>query len=226
MRTLAAGLAPGLVTGVVVGGLGSRLAMRALAMTSPAARGFETNFGATVGDVTPSGTLALLIIGGVVGMFGGLLFLAIRGLLPRSPWLGGLVFGLVLLALSGRLLVDPNNLDFVILSPLPLAVALFGALPVVFGLCYVQLAHRVEPVIKRTRRIGLLTVLVVVGLAPMALLGEFGVLVLGSAALVAWLGPSVTPQVRRTVRAVGACLLAGLVVWRGAVFVAGLIDLF
>src|SRR5262245_30750445 len=193
--------------------------MRVLAMSSPQARGFETDFGATVGAITPSGTLALLIIGAVVGMFGGLIYLAIRGLLPRSPWLGGLVFGVVLLALSGRLLVEPNNLDFVILSSLPLAVALFGTIPVVFGIGFVRLARRVEPAIMRTRRIGLLTVLVVVGLAPMALLGGFGVLVLGIAVLVAWFGPSVTPQVRRTVRAVGACVLAGLVVWRGAVFV-------
>ena len=50
---LAVGMLPGLVVGVIVGGLGSRLAMRVMAMTSvDAAIGLETDFGATIGDIT------------------------------------------------------------------------------------------------------------------------------------------------------------------------------
>jgi len=224
-RTLARGMAPGLVAGVIVGGLGSRLAMRVLATTSPLARGFETDFGATVGEITAGGTLFLLILGGLLGMIGGILYLAIRGVLPRNAWLAGVAFGVVLLALSGRLLVDPNNLDFVILSPLPVAVALFSALPLVFGLVFVPLARWMEPAILGTRLVGLLIPLVLVGLAPLALAGGFGLLALGVTLLVAWARPSVGPGTRTAVRLVGSALLAAVVVWRGALFVAGLIEL-
>jgi hypothetical protein len=218
-------MAPGLVAGVIVGGLGSRLAMRVLAATSPLARGFETDFGATVGEITAGGTLFLLILGGLLGMIGGILYLAVRGLLPRSAWLAGSAFGVVLLALSGRLLVDPNNLDFVILSPLPLAVVLFSALPLVFGLALVPLARWMEPAILGNDRVGLLIALVLIGLAPLALAGGFGLLALGITLLVSWAGPSVGSGMRTAVRLVGSVLLAAVVVWRGALFVAGLIEL-
>ena len=58
---------PGLIVGLIVGGIGSRAAMRLMAMTSPAARGLETDFGATVGEITLGGTLSLLLSRRIAG---------------------------------------------------------------------------------------------------------------------------------------------------------------
>jgi hypothetical protein len=224
-RALASGMLPGLVVGVVVGGLGSRRAMRIMAMASPAARGFTTDFGATVGEITAGGTLFLLILGGLLGMIGGIVYVAIRGVLPWRGWLGGLAFGVVLLALFGRLLVVPDNPDFVILSPAGLAVAMFSALPVVFGLGFVPLAERLRPRILRTRHLAAVTTAVALGLVPFVALGGLGLMFAAAALIVCWLAPSVDSSQRKTLRRAGALLLAGLVVWRGVVFVLGVVEI-
>jgi hypothetical protein len=223
-RALATGMLPGLVVGVLVGGLGSRLAMRIMAMTSPAARGFTTDFGATVGDVTAGGTVFLLILGGLLGMIGGIVYVAVRGVLPWRGWLGGLAFGVVLLALFGRLLVVPDNPDFLALSPAGLAVAMFGVLPVAFGLAFVPLAERLRPHIQGTRHAVAVMLLVALGLVPFVLLGGLGLLIASGAVIVSWLGPTMGPTDRRALRRAWAALLVGLVVWRGAVFVLGVLE--
>ena len=223
---LAKGMLPGLIVGVLVGGIGSRLIMRIMTLTSvPAVRGVETDFGATVGKITLGGTVFLLILGGVVGIAGGILYLAIRRLLPRGEWLKGLVFGILLLALIGRFLVDPGNTDFLILSPAGLAVALFSALPILFGLAFVPLYRILEPKISAVRRPALLIIPVLIGLVPLGLAGGVGVLVIAVALLVWAVGPSVGDRETRALRVIGGVLLAGLAIWRGAMFIAGVADI-
>jgi hypothetical protein len=221
-RSLAKGMLPGLVAGLIVGGVGSRLAMRIMALTSaPAARGLETDFGATVGEITVGGTFFLLIAGSVLGMAGGILYLAIRRLLPGNWWLEGLVFGLLLLALAGRVLVDPGNSDFVILSPAGLAVAMFAALPILYGLLFVPLQRFLELKIAGVRRPALLIVAVAAALLPLVLLGGLGLIVIAGSLLVWVLMNSIGEREKRLLRQAGYALLVGLVVWRGAVFVSG-----
>jgi hypothetical protein len=224
--SLTKGMLPGLIAGVIVGGLGSRLAMRVMAVTSaPAATGLKTDFGATVGEITKPGTIFLLILGAILGVGGGIAYLALRKLLPGRGWTQGLVFGLLLLALVGRLLVDPGNPDFRILSPAGLAVAMFSALPILFGLLFVPLYDRLVPAISSVRRPVLLLPAVLVGLAPLALLGGLGVLVIAGAILVWGFARSVGETTKRALRVSGSVLVVGVALWRGALFVSGIADI-
>jgi hypothetical protein len=224
-RTLAFGMLPGFVAGLIVGGFGSRLAMRVMALTSPAARGFETDFGATIGKITPGGTLFLLIAGSVLGMLGGILYLAVRPVLPGRGVVRGLVFGGLLLALLGRFLVDPGNPDFVILEPAGLAVAMFAALPILYGLLFVPLAEWLEPRIARVRRPLLLIVPVLIGLAPLVLAGGLGIAVIAGV-VVAWvIKGSIQEQGLPFLRVAGVVGLGSLGVWRGVLFLTGVLDI-
>jgi hypothetical protein len=224
---LAKGMLPGLIAGVIAGGLGSRLAMRIMAVTSaPAATGLQTDAGATVGEITGPGTVFLLILGGVLGIAGGLAYLALRGLLPgKGWWIQGLAFGVLVLALAGRFLVEPDNPDFLILSPAGLAVAMFAALPIVFGLLFVPLHRWLEPAIGRVRRPLLLLPGVLLGLAPLIFIGGVGVLVVAGVLLLWSLGPLIREQGKRALRTGGSVLVGGLAIWRGALFVIGVADI-
>jgi hypothetical protein len=224
-QALAKGMLPGLIVGLVVGGLGSRAAMRVMAMTSPGARGFETDFGATVGEITTSGTLVLLIAGSVLGMLGGIAYLAIRPLIPGTPWVKGLIFGMVLLALTGRLLVAPDNPDFVILSPTGLAVSMFAALPILFGLLFVPLAERLEPLVAGVRRPGLVILLVTLGLVPLILAGGLGLIVIAGSFIVWAINDSIGARERRVLRIAAYVLLGAVSVWRGAAFIRALTEI-
>lgn len=224
-RTLAIGMLPGLIAGLIVGGVGSRVAMRIMALTSGTAQGAETEFGATVGEITLGGTLFLLIGSSLVGMLGGIFYMTIRRLLPGNVLVKGLVFGTLVLALAGRFLVAPDNPDFVILSPAGLAVAMFAALPVLYGLTFVPLAEGFEPVIVGVRRPVLVIVPVLVGLVPLILAGGLGLLVI-AALLLVWMGmSSIGARERRVLYAAGYAVLGALTLWRGAAFVSGIAEI-
>jgi hypothetical protein len=225
-RSLAKGMLPGLIAGVIAGGVGSRLAMRIMTLTShPAVRGLETDFGATVGKITLGGTLFLLILGGILGMAGGILYLAIRPLLPLNGWLRGLVFGLLLLAMVGRFLVDPGNPDFLILSPAGLAVVMFSALPILYGLLFVPLHQFLKPRIAGVRRPLVVIVPVLVGLVPLILAGGIGALVIAAMLLIWQPSKSIGEREKRALRVGGFAVVLALVVWRGAAFVSGVADI-
>lgn len=219
------GLIPGALVGGVIGGVGSRLAMRVMAMTSPNARGFETDFGATVGAITPSGTIFLLIAGGLVGVFGGLVYLAVRRLLPGRGWVKGALFGVVLLAIGGRVLIVPDNTDFLILHPDGLAVAMFATLPLLFGLAFVPLAEWLEPWIRRFAHPVVLASTDLVLLLPFILLSGIGVVPILLCLAVWWVRGSIDPASARALRGIGTVLLGGLVLWLGTVFVRGVLEI-
>lgn len=127
-----------IVAGVLVIGLGGRLMMRVMAATSPAtAQGAITDMDAVVGQVTVAGSVGFVAFVGVgAGLIGWLLRLVLRRWLPdQSMWAGlvGAGIGAGLLA-RGSSLLEPDSIDFVILSPAWLAVALILALIVTFGM--------------------------------------------------------------------------------------------
>jgi hypothetical protein len=150
LRPLGGCLAAGLAVGLVVAGLGSRLVMRALAMTDEEARGSFTENGNQVGDITLDGTLALILFIGVpTGILAGLIVFAVRRWLPPGGLWRGLAFSAVLLALLGGTVIDPQNFDFLILEPAGLAVALFGLLFLAAGFVLPPLAERWGPGVPR-----------------------------------------------------------------------------
>jgi len=177
LGVLVSGNVAGALAGLIVGGVGSRLAMRVLALTSPDAQGAITEAGEVVGEISMGGTLFLLVAGTVLGQAGGLAYIALRRWLPE--WWTGAALGLLLLAVSGRLLVEPDNIDFVILDPAWLGITMFASLPVVFGLMVVPLQARLEPFFTRPRSRGATRLVLGAGLLPLALGGPVAV-VLGA----------------------------------------------
>ena len=72
----------GVPLGVVVAGLGGRLAMLVLRLTSPdVVLGQETDDGFVIGEITMAGTYNLLVLGAAVGFIGAAAYVAV------APWL-------------------------------------------------------------------------------------------------------------------------------------------
>ena len=139
------GLAPivlaGSIAGLVVGGLGSRVAMRiaALAAGDPA-QGRITEAGATVGRITAEGTLFLILFAGLgATLVGTAFYLVTRPWLPGRRRVRAVTFGVLELLVFGNLLVDASNPDFTILGHPLLNVTLFGSLFVLHGFALVIL---------------------------------------------------------------------------------------
>jgi hypothetical protein len=90
LRAAAIGALAGLAAGLVVGGVGGRLAMRAVVLTT---HRFPTE--------SWQGTLGIIIVGTVLGATLGLLYVTLRRWLPRGWRAPGLIYGLILLAVPG-----------------------------------------------------------------------------------------------------------------------------
>jgi hypothetical protein len=145
VREVAAGSLSGIVVGIIVGGLGSRLVMRLSAIAAGSAvQGVTTSNGNRVGEITFGGTIGLIVFGGVfAGLFGGLLYASLRPwLAPFARW-RGLVFGFGALGLAGSLLLDSANSDFIILRPPLLNIAMFAALFPIFGITLAPIFDRI-----------------------------------------------------------------------------------
>lgn len=143
-RLLGIGALAGLGAGFVAGGIGARLAMKAVALIAgPAARGAITKNGNRVGAFTTE-TVFLLVFGTMLGLFGGLLYVAVRPWLPRAGRARGPAFGALLLATCGVAVIEGENFDFHRFGIAPVNIALFAALFVLFGLLVAPLADRAD----------------------------------------------------------------------------------
>jgi hypothetical protein len=178
-RWLGAGVTGGFACGLLFGGVGGRLAMLLLRLTSdPSLRGTETDDGFTIG-VFSAATVFLLTVTSALGILGGLAYLVARGWFPprwRFPAMA-LFFG----AVGSAGVIRPEGIDFTLLSPLPLAIAMFVAIPVAYGVgmpLLVESLLREGSWIRRTRW-GWLAALL-----PLAVANVFGAAVLGIAAVV------------------------------------------
>ncbi|WP_104138491.1 hypothetical protein [Arthrobacter sp. ZGTC131] len=115
---------------------GGRLIMRVLALTSPdSAQGRLTEAQANVGFPTLEGSLALFFFAGLpAGYLVAILYVVLHRWLPAGR-LAGPLLGVLLLIWLGALL-DPlraDNIDFNIVGPGWLAVALFTGLSILHG---------------------------------------------------------------------------------------------
>ena len=104
----------GMGLGVLVLGVGGRVAMRLVAEATTGAGGFSLG-----------GTLTVVFLGLVSGAAGGWILLAARTLLRRWPPAPSLAFWLLLLAITLRGLRPLDNLRLILFLPL---VAVFGGL--------------------------------------------------------------------------------------------------
>lgn len=120
----------GLASGLVVLGVGGRVAMRLLAL----AAGREPQFGA-------EGTFGIIVIGGALGTVGGLLFALVAPRLPRSRALAGAIHGTLVLAVLAPLLPPAVREEIEALkSHLVLAASTFWLLFALYGIALATLA--------------------------------------------------------------------------------------
>jgi hypothetical protein len=124
----------GISTGVVVAGVGSRLAMLILRLTShPRVIGIQSDDDFTIGRFTFFGTYNLLVLGAAFGVIGAAVYQWVRPWLIGPQWFRYVTVGLACGAVVGSMLIHADGIDFRALTPTWLAIGLFVALPFLFG---------------------------------------------------------------------------------------------
>ncbi len=124
----------GIPAGVLVAGIGSRLAMLLLRVTSPdRVRGVESDDGFIIGKVTLGGTYGLLALCAVAGVIGAAAYRAVAPWLIGPTWFRRFTTSAASGAVVGSMLVHADGVDFNLLGPTWLAIGSFVALPAAFG---------------------------------------------------------------------------------------------
>jgi hypothetical protein len=207
----------GAIIGVIVGGVGGRLAMFVLRLTSDdTVLGITTDDGFEIGRFTTA-TLFLLTVTAGLGGATGAVYFVVRGVLPRRgrTLLWATVVGLFI----GADLLKPHSLDFTLLDPKPFAVASFILLPSVAALLIALALERLlvlEPWSNRP-----LTIVLVLGALPLIPVLPAFLLLFGAALLLRR-----RPQMNAAILAVGRVAVplvlmalsvrSGVDLWRNA----------
>ncbi len=124
LRDIARSGLAGLAVGVIVGGLGGRVAMRVVALLIPKAFGSFTANGNRIGDITIEGTLSLMIFAGLfVGIFVAVIWVVVLAWLPRALGFRMLAAIPLAIGLGAFGLIEGNNPDFSVLGYDPRVVA-------------------------------------------------------------------------------------------------------
>jgi hypothetical protein len=172
VRRLAIVLLAGAVSGLVVGGFGGRLAMFLLAQLNPEAAGVRSDDDFVIGQFTVIGTLNLLAVATVLGIIGGAVYLVVRGLRLGPAWFRYASVAAGAGAVVGSAIAQ-DGVDFTLLKPGGLAIALFVAIPALYAVMTQWLAERwldSDSTLMTTRnRLVFLPALAAVPLFPLAL---------------------------------------------------------
>ena len=185
LTRLAVGTAVGCAAGALIGGVGGRLAMLLLRVTSDSSlTGLRTDDDFRIGSFTTD-TVFLVAITAVAGAALGAAYVAVRRWLPRHhrPVVAAVMLG----AIGGAAVIEPGGVDFTLLDPLWLAVVLFIALPAAFGAALAWGVERLIPAASARRPhvlVLLVALLPVVPFVPVAAVVVLGAL--GWAALRRW----------------------------------------
>ena len=139
----AVGAMAGGLAGLAWGGVGGRIAMRVLLLTSPDyVRGLVSDDGFEMGRFSPD-TIALLILTAILGGLAGFLYGLIRMVLRGPQWVIAIGLGIALAAgVGGGVIVNAEGNDFRLLKPLWLAVSMFMVIPGAWGVTVVLLTER------------------------------------------------------------------------------------
>jgi hypothetical protein len=134
------GAAAGAIAGFLVGGVGGRLAMLLLRLTSPDfVIGSLSDDGFEIGVVSTR-TFQLLFGMAMLGAINGVLYAALRRSIPRRLRLP--LWTLFAATFGGATVVHEDGVDFTLLEPAALGVALFVALPAAAAALVVALVER------------------------------------------------------------------------------------
>ncbi|MGW5669542.1 hypothetical protein [Micromonospora sp. NPDC003776] len=141
-RRLAGITAAGALLGVLVGGVGGRLAMMLLARLNPHLSGLTSDDGFTMGRFTVANTLQLLGTGLQFGLLGVAFYAVLRALMIGPRWFQVLTIGGGPAIVVGAVIVHPDGLDFTLLGSPWLGIALFMAIPGLYAGLLTVLAER------------------------------------------------------------------------------------
>lgn len=141
-RRLAVATAAGALAGLLVGGVLSRLAMMLLARLAPETSGIRSDDDFVIGQLTLSGTLNLVVTGTFLGVLGGGIYLVLRSLMIGPRWFQILSISLGPAVVAGAMLVHTDGVDFTLLRPAWLAIALFVAIPGLYAVLLTVLCER------------------------------------------------------------------------------------
>jgi hypothetical protein len=134
VRLLAATIIIGAVGGAVIGGLGGRLAMRILLLTSDdSVKGLTSDDGFEIGRFTLSDTIGLVIVTAFIGVIAALLYLVVHPFVARLGRAAVPAMALFYGVVGGAMMVHRDGIDFRVLEPAILAVILFVAICAGFG---------------------------------------------------------------------------------------------
>jgi hypothetical protein len=148
--TLAAFAASGVVAaavgagaGLVWGGIGGRIAMRVIFLTSDnSVGGLTSDDGFEIGTLSTS-TMVLVIICTLLGGMAGFGVGVIRMITSGPTWAVAVGLSLASAAFAGARIVHTDGVDFRVLDPLWLTVGLFVLIPGLWGATSVLLTERV-----------------------------------------------------------------------------------
>ena len=142
MRRLSAITLAGVLLGLLVGGVGGRLAMMLLARLNPDATGVTSDDGFRIGQFTLGNTLQLLLIGTLFGLVGACVYALVRHLMIGPRWLQVVTIAGGPAVVVGAGIVHSDGVDFVLLEPLWLTIGLFLAIPGLYAALLTLLAER------------------------------------------------------------------------------------
>lgn len=135
LRDIARGGLAGLLTGILVAGVGGRVVMRAAALLVPDAAGRFTENGNRIGDITVSGTLGVVLgVGLFFGLAGATVWVVVAPWLPGGVGRRAVLAIPVAVALTSVSLVQASNPDFRILRHDVATVVMLLGLVAVAGL--------------------------------------------------------------------------------------------
>ena len=171
------GAGSGAIAGALVGGVGGRLAMLLLRITSPDhVVGMTSDDGFEIGVVSAD-TLQLVLAMALLGGINGIVYATLRSAIPRRLRL--VLWTVFAAALGGARIVHEDGVDFVVLEPAALAVVLFVVLPgaaAALVVVLVERGSRAEP--WADRRLS-------AGLCAAALAGSFALVFAAAVAIAA-----------------------------------------
>ena len=132
-RRLSAITAAGALLGLLVGGVGGRLAMMLLARLNPEATGITSDDGFRIGQFTVGDTLQLLLTGTVFGLIGACVYALVRHLMLGQRWFQVASIAVGPAVVVGAGIVHSDGVDFQSLKPTWLAIGLFLAIPALYS---------------------------------------------------------------------------------------------
>jgi hypothetical protein len=160
----------GAIVGLVIGGIGGRLVMLVLRLTSDGSvQGVLTDDGFRIGQFTTA-TIFLLTVTAGLGGATSALYLLVRGALPRRG--RAVVWGLFMGLYAGADILRPDQFDFAALDPKLFIVVSFVLLPALAALVSALVIERLLTVEPWSRH-GLTAVLVIGALPLVPVLPVF-----------------------------------------------------